>query len=144
MPSTAHPTLDPAIFPGLIQHYPDCHVLYCKPCNAIVFPTALSRHLQHYHKVHIDQRRLLDQHCQSLELVARRKDLQLPADQSLALQFLPVHAGYSCCKCQFLTTSKSQVRCYINQAYQLSYQACTDNYRSVQLQTWFPSSRAKY
>jgi hypothetical protein len=144
MPSTAHPTLNLAIFPGLIQHYPDCHVLYCKPCNAVVFPTALSGHLGRYHKVHIDQRRLLDQHCQSLELVAQRKDLQLPADQSLALQFLPVHAGYSCCKCRFLTIAESMMRGHVNQAHQLTYQACTDNYCSVQLQTWFSKHTARY
>jgi hypothetical protein len=36
------------------------------------------------------------------------------------------------------------MRGHVNQAHQLSYQACTDNYCSVQLQTWFLSCTAKY
>jgi hypothetical protein len=144
MSSTAHPTLDPALFPGLIQHYPDYCVLYCKPCRAVVFPNALPRHLQHNHDIPITQRTLLVHYCQSLELAATRKDLQLPADQSLPLPSVPIHPGYSCRKCQFLTISKSMVRHHLNQAHQLTYQDCTDNYCSVQLQAWFPRSRAKY
>jgi len=144
MASTAHLTLDPAVFPGLIQHYPDYRVLYCKPCHAVVLPTALPRHLQQYHDISIAQRRLLEHYCQSLELNATGKDTQLPADQSLPLQPLPIRPGYSCRKCRFLTISKSIMRRHVNRAHQLSYLACTDNYCSVQLQTWFPSRTAKY
>jgi hypothetical protein len=32
----------------------------------------------------------------------------------------------------------------VNQAHQLYFQACTDSYESVQLQSWFLGPRAKY
>lgn len=103
------------LYSRLDLELPDYRVLYCKPCTAVVFPTSLPRHLQRYHNVLIDQRRLLVQHCQSLELIAKHKDLQLLADQSLALQFLFVHAGYSYHRGRFLTSSRSSIRDHINQ-----------------------------
>jgi hypothetical protein len=117
MPFTAHSMLDPAVFPSLIQHYPDYRVLYCKLCNAVVLPNALPRHLQHYHHIPINQQRLLVHYCQSLELTATHKDIQLLTDQSLLLQSLPIRPSYSCCNCRFLTISKSIMRGYVNQAY---------------------------
>ena len=144
MPATAPTTLDPALFPGLIQHHPEHRLLYCKPCTAVVFPQSLRRHLQGCHRLLRAQRQLLLQHCQSLDLITHPEDLQLLPDHSLALQFLPVQRGYSCCKCHFLSCSRKKVRQHVNKAHGLALQACTDSYCPVQLQAWFSGSRALY
>jgi hypothetical protein len=145
--ATAAPTqeLDPALFPGIIQHRPEHRLLYCRPCSAAMFPKGLHRHLQAYHRVPIEQRRLLLQHCGSLDLITQAKDIQLPLNHSPALQFLPVQKGYSCRQpqCPYLTTNEDNMRGHINQAHKLFYQACTDSFQSVQLQSWFLCGRAR-
>jgi hypothetical protein len=129
-PTTPLPTLDPTLFPGLIQHYPEHRLLYCQPCTAVVFPTALFRHLQRLHQpVPVAQRKLLVQYCHSLDLAAGPKDLQLPPENSPPLLFVPVQKGYSCGQCRFLTCSRSNVRRHLNRAHGLDRQACTDSYR---------------
>ena len=90
------PTLDLALFPGLIQHHPAHRLLYCQSCTAVVFPKGLCRHLYSCHRLPQAQRRLLVKHCQSLDLITQPEDLQLPPDHSPALPFLPVHKGHSC------------------------------------------------
>ena len=40
--------------------------------------------------------------------------------------------------------SRTRVRNHINKVHKLSEQACTDSYRPVQLQSWYPGSRAQY
>ena len=144
MPATTSTTLEPALFPGLIQHYPDYHILYCKPCTAVVFPKGLYRHLQGFHQVLPAQRLLLVQHCQSLDLIARPEDLQLQPDYSLALRFLPIQQGYSCSRCRFLSSSRDSIRQHINKAHKLFQQACTNSYERAQLQSWFIGPRAQY
>ena len=144
MPATAPTTLDLALFPGLIQHHPEHRLLYCKPCTAVVFPQSLRRHLQGCHRLLRASRQLLLQHCQSLDLITHPKDLQLPPDHSLALQFLPVQKGYSCRQCRFLSCSRKTVRRHVNKAHGLALQACTDSYCLVRLQAWFPAPRALY
>ena len=144
--ATAAPTqeLDPALFPGPIQHQPEHRLLYCRSCTAVVFLKGLPRHLQHFHRVFAAARQPLLKHCQSLDLITQPKDLQLLPDHSPALQFLPVHTGYSCSLCRFLTCSEDSIRRHINQAHKLYWQACSDNYQLAQLQSWFPSTRAQY
>jgi hypothetical protein len=145
MPTTAPAlVLDPALFPGLIQHYPEHRLLYCWSCTTVVFLKGLSRHLQDVHKVSVATRQPFLDHCQSLDLITQPKDLQLPPDHSLALEFLPVQEGYSCRQCRFLTCSEKLVRVHINRVHKLTWQACSDNYRPVQLQSWFPSTQAQY
>ena len=127
--STTSLLLDPALFPGLIQYYPAYCVLYCRPCTAVVFPSALLQHLQHcYNLFAVVQRRLLVQHCQTLDLIAAAGDLQLPANDSLLLSFLPVYPGYSCSCCSYLTCSRKQVCNHANRIYRLRLQACTNSY----------------
>jgi hypothetical protein len=75
MATTAAPTLDPALLPGLIQHHPAHRLLYCWPCTAVVFPKGLHWHLLRYHRLTPAQRWLLVQHSQSLDLIAQPKDL---------------------------------------------------------------------
>jgi hypothetical protein len=145
MPTAAPTTvLDLALFPGLIQHHPDYRLLYCRPCTAVISIGALWRHLQDHHRVPLVQRKLLLKHCQSLDLIPKLKDLRLPIDHSLALQFLPVRQGYSCRQCRYLTSCRDSVRGHINTTHKLYRQAGTDSYHSVQLQTWFPAPRAQY
>jgi Orsellinic acid/F9775 biosynthesis cluster protein D len=120
MPTPAPTTiLDLALFLGLIQHHPDYRLLYCQPCTAVVFIGALWRHLRDHHQVPLVQRKLLLQHCQSLDLIPTPEDLQLPIDHSPALQFLPVHQGYSCRQCRYLTSCKDSVRRHINTTHKL-------------------------
>jgi hypothetical protein len=109
-----------------------------------VFPKALRQHLQRRHRLPVAQRQLLLRHCQSLDLITRPEDLQLPPDHSSTLPFLPVKKGYSCCQCRYLTCSRKQARNHANQVYKLTLQACTNSYHSVQLQSWFSGSRALY
>ena len=146
--ATAAPTpkLNPALFPGLIQHHPKHRLLCCRPCFAAVLPKALCRHLQTFHQVPIEQRRLLLKHCESLDLITQAKDIQLPPNHSPALQFLPVTKGYSCRQpqCPYLTSNEDNMRWHINKTHKLFVQACTDSFQSVQLQSWFHDSRAKY
>jgi hypothetical protein len=144
--ATTAPTLDSALFPGLIQHHPAHRLLYCRPCTAVVFPKALQRHLQSQHRLPLAQRQLLVEHCQSLDLIAQQKDLQLPPDHSPALPFVPVHTGYSCRQrqCRYLTCSRDNIRGHVNKAHGLHQQACTDSYESVKLQSWFLGARAQY
>ena len=59
MATAAPPTLDPALFPGLIQHYPKHRLLYCRPCTTVIFLKALWRHLQSCHQLPLAQRQLL-------------------------------------------------------------------------------------
>jgi len=87
------PTLDPALFPGLIQHHPEHCLLYCRPCTAVVFRGALWRHLQTSHRLPVAQRKLLVRHCQALDLITQPEDLRLPPDESPPLPFLPVRRG---------------------------------------------------
>jgi hypothetical protein len=112
----------------------------------VVFLKALRQHLYSCHQLPLDQRQLLVQHCQSLDLITQPKDLQLPPDHSPALPFLPVRKGYSCRQpqCRLLNCSRSNVRRHVNQAHELYLQACTDSYEAVQLQSWFLGPRAKY
>jgi Orsellinic acid/F9775 biosynthesis cluster protein D len=145
MPTTAStPVLDPALFPGLIQYHPEYRLLYCRSYTTVVFLKGLFRHLQDVHKVSAATRQPLLDHCQSLDLITQPKDLQLPPDYSLALQFLPVQEGYSCRQCRFLTCSEKFVHVHINRAYKLTWEACSDNYQPVQLQGWLPSTQVQY
>jgi hypothetical protein len=41
MPAIA-PTLDPALFPGSIQHYAEHRLLYCRPCSTVVLSSRCS------------------------------------------------------------------------------------------------------
>jgi hypothetical protein len=141
MPTTAPTiptTLNPALFPGLIQYYPDHRLLYCRSCTTAVFSKALRRHLQDRHCLPLAQRQLLLQHCQSLDLISQPEDLQLPPDKSLALPLLPVQKGYSCSRFRFLSGSRSNMRHHVNKAHQLGLQAC----RPVRTATGRYSSRA--
>jgi hypothetical protein len=130
MPTIA-PTLDPALFPGIIQHYPEHSLLYCQPCSAVVLLPALQLHLRRYHRLPLAQRKLLLKHCQSLDLIAKREDLQLPPNGSPALLFLPIKKGYSCCQCRYLTSCYKEARSHANKVHKLSLQACTNSYRPV-------------
>jgi Orsellinic acid/F9775 biosynthesis cluster protein D len=143
MPTTA-PTLDPALFPGIIQHRPKHRLLYCRPYSTVVLPRSLQQHLYGCHTLPQAQRKLLLQHCRSLDLTAQRRDLQLPPDASPALPSLPIEKGYSCCRCRYLTSSRKMARNHANKVHKLSLQACTDSYHSVQLQSWFLGSLARY
>jgi hypothetical protein len=111
-----------------------------------MFPKGLHWHLQVYHRVPIEQRRLLLQHCGSLDLITKAKDIQLPLDNSPALQFLPVTKGYSCCQpqCRHFSSNEHNMQVHINKAHNLFSQACADSIQSVQLQSWFLGGRAKY
>jgi Orsellinic acid/F9775 biosynthesis cluster protein D len=142
--ATVAPTLGPALFPGIIQHHPEHRLLYCRPCSTVVLARALKQHLCSCHRLPLSQRQLLLKHCQSLDLITQRKDLQLLPDQSPALPFLPVQKGYSCCQCRYLTCSRKQARRHGNKVHKLCLQACTDSYRPVQLQSWFSGNRAQY
>jgi hypothetical protein len=145
MPTTAPAlVLDPAIFPGLIQHHPNHRLLYCQYCTTVVFLKGLSRHLRGVHSVPTAMRQPLLDHCQSLDLITQRKDLQLPPDHSLALQFLPMQEGYSCCQCRFLSCADKVVRVHLNRVHDLTWQACSDNYRPAHLQSWFLGTQAQY
>jgi len=44
MPAAA-PTLDPALFSGVIQHYPEHRLLYCRTCSSVVLRQSLQQHL---------------------------------------------------------------------------------------------------
>ena len=142
--ATAAPKLDPALFPGIIQHYPEHRLLYCQPCSTVVLLRSLPQHLHSCHYLLKAQRRLLLQHCRSLDLITQRKDLQLLPNGSPALQFLPINKGYSCCRCCYMTMSRKHVRNHVNKVHKLSKQACTDSYQLVQLQSWYPGTRAQY
>jgi Orsellinic acid/F9775 biosynthesis cluster protein D len=139
---TAAPTLDPVLFPGIIQHCPEHSLLYCKPCSAVVLLPALQLHLRRCHRLPLAQLKLLLKHCQSLDLIAKRRDLQLPPNGSPALLFPPIKKGYSCCRCRNLTSSYKKARNHANKVHKLSLQAYTDGYRPMQLQSWFPNSWA--
>jgi Orsellinic acid/F9775 biosynthesis cluster protein D len=146
MPTAAAPTPDPAPFPGFIRHYPEHRLLFCQPCSAVVFPKGLCQHLRRSHQLPTAQRKLLVERCWSLDLITQSKDLQLQPDYSPALSFLSVHNGYSCSQgqCRFLTFNRDNIRQHVNQAHKLYLQACTNSYKSAQLQSWFRGSRAKY
>jgi Orsellinic acid/F9775 biosynthesis cluster protein D len=98
--------------------------------------------------VPVDQRKLLIQHCQSLEseLIPDQKQLQLPPDDSPPLWFLPVRDGFSCSysRCRHRTTCKKKRRVHVNKAHGLQGWACTRSYRPAWLQSWFRGSRAQY
>lgn len=98
----------------------------------MVFLKSLRKHLWGRHRLPLAQRQLLLQHCQSLDLITQPGDLQLPADHSLALQFLSVYKGYSCRQCRFLSCSRDNVRRHINQTHNLTLQACTDSCQTAQ------------
>jgi hypothetical protein len=111
----------------------------------VLFLNNLRQHLYSYHEqLPQIQRQLLVEHCETLDLVTQPKDLRLPPHHSPALEFLPIRQGYSCCQCWFLTSSRQRIRNHINATHDLKDQACTDNYRSVPLQTWSGGSRANY
>ena len=105
---------------------------------------SLQQHLYNCHYLPKAQLRLLLQHCRSLDLITQHKNLQLLPDGSPALQFLPIKKGSSCCRCRYLTSSRKQARNHANKVHKLNEQACTDSYRSVQLQSWYPGTRAQY
>jgi hypothetical protein len=96
--------------------------------------------------VPVEQRKLLLKHCESLDLITQAKDIQLLPNDSLALQFLPVTKGYSCrqSQCHYLTSNENNMRWHINKTHKLLFQAFTDSFQSVQLQSWFLGGRAKY
>jgi hypothetical protein len=55
-----------------------------------------------------------------------------------------MHTGYSCLQCRFHTPSEDYVRAHLNRVHKLTWQACSDNYRPAQLQSWFLGTRAQY
>jgi hypothetical protein len=128
------PDLNLALFPGVIQSHPQHRLLYCRPCATVVLPRTLPEHLRRFHRgFAASQRRLLVQHCETLDLITAVEDLQLQLDKSPPLPFLPVHKGYSCSQCRYLTCSRKRVRIYANKIHKLCLQACTNSYKLVQL-----------
>jgi Orsellinic acid/F9775 biosynthesis cluster protein D len=105
---------------------------------------ALQQHLRRCHHLPRAQRLQLLQHCRSLDLITRLGDLQLPLDNSPALPFLPVQNGYSCGQCRRLTCSRKEAHKHANKVHRLTFQACTDSYRPIQLQSWFGGNRTQY
>ncbi len=136
--------MDPTIFPGLIEHFPEYSVLYCHPCHHVYFPTQIQSHLFRTHQVPIQQRRLVSQHCQALAVAQSDATLALRLDLSLPVPFLPTWDGFACHQCRFYTRNRGVMRGHVNTAHQLRRAACRASYHPVKLQSWRSGSSAKY
>ena len=136
--------LDPALFPGLIEHFSEQSVVYCHACKHVCFPSELDQHLYRKHGLSMKQRQPVVDHCQTLPVALAADALAPGRDNSLPVPFLPILEGFACNYCRFYTINRKAVRAHLNQAHLLQRQACTGRYRPVQLQSWYTEKRAKY
>jgi hypothetical protein len=70
--------------------------------------------------------------------------LALGRDNSTPVPFLPILPGFACSLCRFFTISRNLVRQHVKSTHQLQQNACTNNFRLVQLQSWYTAPRARY
>lgn len=139
---TAH--LDPAIFPKLIEHFPEYGVLYCHACTQVYFPYQLDRHLAQTHNLAKMDRQPVVQYCQTLPMILAADALALSRDNSSPVPFLPILEGFACSLCPFYSQNRGMIRAHINKVHQLFRHDCRTRIRPVQLQSWYREKRAKY
>ena len=136
--------LDPCVFPGLIEHFPDHQVLYCHSCQSTCFLSQLDRHLAAVHRIDAKRRRPVVQHCQDLAVAVAVDELPLGRDGSPPVPFLPILDGFACELCPFYSISRAMIRGHLNQVHQLQRNYCTIQYSPAKLQSWSYQRRAKY
>ena len=138
-------TLDPKFFPSIIEHLPDCRVLFCHVHKQPVPLRQLDQHLYKTHGLGMAARRPLVEHCQTLDIVQRPDEIELRPDYSPAIPALPVYnEAYSCSNCRFLTRSRDVLHSHLNRDHSIYYSACKENFSQVALQSWYSDGRSQY
>jgi hypothetical protein len=93
------------------------------------------------HKIPAALRRPIVRFCLTLDVVDATIDLALRPDGSAVLEFAPVHDGYSCHCCRFLTTSRKVIRQHLITDHNLQHPESRTKYSEVHLQSWYPPGR---
>lgn len=138
--------------PILKYAYSGYRILYCKPCQSIVFPATVRRHLHGLHSglpVRIRQQIASCYEADTDDLISKTTHdaLPLPPNNSPPVPFLPMQTGFACSyttSCNFLTSSYSKMRSHLNQEHALYRANCRSYMLPVYLQSWYSSRRAKY
>jgi hypothetical protein len=125
-PPLLPPLLKTAIYPMIFEYFPQHKALVCKSCRTAIGPKGLNQHTLRYHhgQFPIDQRRLLNSYCESLEIVDSLEPLP---NNSPPLPFLTILDGFQCgfSGCAgFRTTSRDWIRAHINKTHQLFRKKC--------------------
>jgi hypothetical protein len=138
-------TFDPTIFPGQIEHLPDHKLLFCHVHKQVVPLSQLEAHLFRTHSIPKPVRRLLLDHCSTLDVIRSEAELLDRPDSSPVIPAIPLYDNsYACSRCRFLTISYGAIMKHLNTAHSIYRSACKDHFTRVQLQSWYSGPRAKY
>lgn len=130
--------------PGKLNTY-DHRLLFCRVHKQAVPLSRLEAHLLRTHSVPKPVRRLLLDHCSTLDVIESEDELLVRPDNSLVIPALPLHKdGYACSRCRFLTIGHGEIMKHLNTAHSIYRSACKDHFTRVQLQSWYSGPRAKY
>lgn len=122
------------------------HVLICHAasCQRALSPGAISRHLRDQHNVSPAVRYQYEQFLQQWQWPYDTQSIRLPPAQSAPQPVIPVHDGFQCQDCHFLSTNRKAVREHVNKKHQKKRLKDEQIFTTVRLQTWFREKRERY
>lgn len=97
----------------IVCYLANYEVLICLICKSAIIPgKGIEGHFRNNHQVKGRELRGILSQCATLQ-VRDPRTVELPANGSIAMPQLPVHYGYSCNYCSYLTTSRKIIICHI-------------------------------
>ena len=136
----------PEVLAHLITLNVDFQVLVCTSdkCRCGVSPGAILRHLQRYHKIPIELKRLIEQYIQSFPSSYDHSTVRLPLDGSIPQPIIEVVSGFQCQHCPFKSQDRSNVRKHVNKEHGKKRESDGDIYKVIRMQSWFKGKRERY
>ncbi|KAI9763633.1 MAG: hypothetical protein M1840_000347 [Geoglossum simile] len=141
--ATIQPITLPSILNSYLKLHTDIQVLLCLNCQNAILPSSIKLHLSRNHRLHKDIVHTAQEFAKTLPPYTNNT-LPLPSDRSTPIENWPVYDGYHCRCCNFRSRHPQIVFDHAAKEHNMKNRPKEERLYSIQLQSWFSNSRARY